>query len=809
MATYAGDFNLDGSVDGLDVNTWTANFGIGTVWQLGDANYDGVVNGLDLDLVNQNSGKTPLAGGDLSGTSAGTTAKWTFMVYLDGDNNLEGAGIDDFLEMASAGSDANVNIVVQFDRAAGNDTSYGDWTDTRRGIIMPGNVPNASSGASIGEANMGDPTTLVNFVSWATSNYPADHYALVLWDHGGGWRSAGAYKSACWDDTSGGDYLENREVGTVLAAIPQNMDLFGYDCCLMAMLECAHQIRNEASVFVTSEETEPGDGWAYDVFLPHLKANSSWTAAQLGADVVTTYGNYYGTGSGTTQSATNLAVVGAPSTGLSATISSLATTIMANATAGDYSRLQTQRSNAPYFSDTSFRDLGKFLSGVVGDTSITASIRTAASNALTAYNSAIIANFWDPSKGATGLSIYFPDAGVAPDADYRSAIISFAGDTQWDEFLNWWAAPPPWPGQVTFYSNNLDSSPSWTVSGQWAFGHPTGQGGVDGGYPDPTSGATGTNVYGVNLNGDYNTAVGGPYYLTTSTINCSNYTNVMLDFQRWLNSNWGSYVSATIDVWNGSTWSNVFSSPSGSETADGSWQHKTVSISAYADGKSAVKIRWGYQVLQSSNVWSMSGWNIDDVKLTGIPIVNNGIAGCVWIDLDSDGTHDTGETGQSNWTVYIDANGNSALDGGEQSILTDSSGNYALTGLSAGTYIVREVLQCGCDPDRAQFGLLFRDLDVRRPRYRQGLRQHGSHAADGHRRAQRRRGARTSTTRVRRRRFPPTGPACLPIQGAASPATSGQSEQRSAGRTSWVSQASARPPRPAATSRSPPARNTT
>ena len=70
MATYAGDFNLDGSVDGVDVNTWTANFGIGTVWQLGDANYDGVVNGLDLDLVNQNFGKTPIAGTLGNGSSA-------------------------------------------------------------------------------------------------------------------------------------------------------------------------------------------------------------------------------------------------------------------------------------------------------------------------------------------------------------------------------------------------------------------------------------------------------------------------------------------------------------------------------------------------------------------------------------------------------------------------------------------------------------------------------------------------------------------------------------------------------------------
>ena len=65
MATYAGDFNLDGVVNDLDLDIWKANFGTGTAWQMGDANYDGVVNGLDLDLWQQNVGKLPqLAVGD-------------------------------------------------------------------------------------------------------------------------------------------------------------------------------------------------------------------------------------------------------------------------------------------------------------------------------------------------------------------------------------------------------------------------------------------------------------------------------------------------------------------------------------------------------------------------------------------------------------------------------------------------------------------------------------------------------------------------------------------------------------------------
>jgi hypothetical protein len=42
-------------------------------------------------------------------TDHGTTgqAKWTFMVYMAGDNNLDGAALRDIAEMARAGSTAS------------------------------------------------------------------------------------------------------------------------------------------------------------------------------------------------------------------------------------------------------------------------------------------------------------------------------------------------------------------------------------------------------------------------------------------------------------------------------------------------------------------------------------------------------------------------------------------------------------------------------------------------------------------------------------------------------------------------------
>ena len=81
MATYAGDFNLDGVVDNADMDIWKMNFGGGTDWQMGDANYDGVINGLDRDLWQQNLGKPALQG---SGAAAAVPEPGTLAMLVAG-----------------------------------------------------------------------------------------------------------------------------------------------------------------------------------------------------------------------------------------------------------------------------------------------------------------------------------------------------------------------------------------------------------------------------------------------------------------------------------------------------------------------------------------------------------------------------------------------------------------------------------------------------------------------------------------------------------------------------------------------------
>lgn len=114
-------------------------------------------------------------------------ADWTVLVYLDADNDLEEYGIDDFLEMSAVGSDLDLSIVVLFDRSSDYSIAYGNWFYAREYYITPGMTPTTANCSYVwGELNMGDPQTLTDFLIRSMAIFPADNYAVVLWDHGGG-----------------------------------------------------------------------------------------------------------------------------------------------------------------------------------------------------------------------------------------------------------------------------------------------------------------------------------------------------------------------------------------------------------------------------------------------------------------------------------------------------------------------------------------------------------------------------------------------------------------------------------------------
>ncbi|MBL0927108.1 MAG: proprotein convertase P-domain-containing protein [Phycisphaerales bacterium] len=163
-------------------------------------------------------------------------------------------------------------------------------------------------------------------------------------------------------------------------------------------------------------------------------------------------------------------------------------------------------------------------------------------------------------------------------------------------------------GPSVAYGFNMDTNPGWATDTGWAFGVPTG-----GGTTDPTSGATGQNVYGYNLAGNYENNITTTRYLTTTALNLTGRTGVRLQFRRWLGMESSQYDSANIQlsVDNGATWADVWNH-NGPTFVDGTWTTQAYDLPAAAN-RSQVRIRWGLGPTDGSVV--RCGWNIDDVEI--------------------------------------------------------------------------------------------------------------------------------------------------------------------------------------------------
>ncbi|RLG08063.1 MAG: hypothetical protein DRN68_04465, partial [Thaumarchaeota archaeon] len=368
--------------------------------------------------------------------------QWTVMVYMNGDNDLEGAAIDDLNEMEAVGSDDCLNIVVQLDRAPNlgypppyqDDTSNGNWTGCRRYYVTQD--PNGYDHTirsqlvmDLGEVDMGDPQTLVDFACWAIDNYPAEHYALVIWDHGGGWKLIELRKKGISVDDTDYNFIDLPGLEWALSQIYNHLghklDLIGYDACLMGMLEVAYASRQYADVMVGSEETEPGDGWDYLSSLAWLKANcETATAQQLADQIAIDYCSFPEYGPGVTQSTVDLGAI----TDLANAVDALANYVIGHINSLKLA-LMTAWSNVKRYWDHDFADLYDFCQLLYGATS-DSSLRGLCQAVMNAVNNAV-----SYACGGTedhGISIYLPTCGNYDDS-YEN--IGFASATHWDEML--------------------------------------------------------------------------------------------------------------------------------------------------------------------------------------------------------------------------------------------------------------------------------------------------------------------------------------------------------------------------------------
>ncbi|HEX8119737.1 MAG TPA: SdrD B-like domain-containing protein [Solirubrobacteraceae bacterium] len=66
------------------------------------------------------------------------------------------------------------------------------------------------------------------------------------------------------------------------------------------------------------------------------------------------------------------------------------------------------------------------------------------------------------------------------------------------------------------------------------------------------------------------------------------------------------------------------------------------------------------------------------------------VSGTVWDDIDGDGIRDAGDNGIAGFTTWVDYDGDNALDAGEPSAVSGGTGTYAIAGVRAGSWTLRQ-----------------------------------------------------------------------------------------------------------------------
>ena len=392
--------------------------------------------------------------------NTGNLPAWTVIVYSAADDEvLEESMWFDVNEMELVGASPQMNIVVQIDRYAGAFTGDGDWTDTRRYLITQDNdLDHITSPVveSVGEVDTGNPQTLIDFVTWAVQKYPAQKYALVMSDHGGGWTGG-------FSDMSTSSYsdLSIPEIGFALEQIRQNtgMDKFemlGFDACLMGQIEVFGSLYPYSNYMVASEEVEPGYGWSYAAWLQQLAQNPSVNGEGLSQAIVSTYVTNDVLLSGGRASSDEIAQEESTTT-LSAVESARVPDVIgamngftSAITVLDQTRVAEARTyTRSYFSlfgeevSPSFIDLGNFAEVLTTLTDETA-VEQAAVQLRTAIDSAVVAEKHGINmSGSNGIAFHFPDSDLYYYTEfnaefppyYAESSSRFLEQSVWDEFL--------------------------------------------------------------------------------------------------------------------------------------------------------------------------------------------------------------------------------------------------------------------------------------------------------------------------------------------------------------------------------------
>ena len=322
---------------------------------------------------------------------------YTLMLYMCA-SDLEsecGFATEDLNEIMYGYTAGNLNVIVQTGGTA-------EWQNTvvaddrcQRYRVTEDGLELVDD--SLGMQNMADSATLTDFIQYCSSNYAADHYGLVLWDHGGG--VVGGYG---YDENFGGDSMSLTEMSRALGDANVHLDMLGFDACLMANFETCLMAAPYADYLIASEEPEPGCGWYYTDWIGKLSENCGIPPKRYGRQIIDDYITESGWDSPSMYSTLGMFDLQQVTQKLLPALSQFSDDAVQQLSAGEYRRISQSRSNtrAVYQSELDHIDLLDYAQHTQSETAD--QLEQAVSDCVVYYRET------ENGSGDNGLSILFP-----------------------------------------------------------------------------------------------------------------------------------------------------------------------------------------------------------------------------------------------------------------------------------------------------------------------------------------------------------------------------------------------------------------
>lgn len=363
-----------------------------------------------------------------------TRSEWTVLVYINAANDLYLYSDLNVDQMERVANNPDLRFVVQWKQSR-EIFSSSSFDGTRRLLVQPNNQEGVQSPVVqqlAADTDMGLPETLNDFIQWGKARYPANRYALIVWNHGSGWnRSARSTRAVSFDDQTG-NAIQTWEIPQALDG--HRFDILAWDASLMQMLEVAYEARPFADFVIGSEESPPGEGYPYDAVFAGFRDNPKGLTRTLSKGFVDGMLNNPPYASRKiTQSVLDTAQLDE----LALAMDNAAGVFLANESEV-LPIFKAARTAAQSYSPTIFRyyrDLKDLFIRVRNSASSNA-VRTACDQVIAAADAAIV---WEGhnanSAGSTGISIEASPRqrfGLYA-SDYR--LTQFGQDTRWDEWL--------------------------------------------------------------------------------------------------------------------------------------------------------------------------------------------------------------------------------------------------------------------------------------------------------------------------------------------------------------------------------------